>query len=82
MERFDAAARALRDAVLDAHHDGGPMIALHHAAGHDAHHAAMPAFAPENQRRLAIGHRRFEAALQNLMHDGALGGLALLVQRE
>ena len=37
---------------FDAQHNGRTMEALHHAAGHDPHHAAMPALAPQHQRRI------------------------------
>ena len=46
MKRVDAAAGALRQAVLaSAQHEDGTMEALHQAAGHDAEHAAMPVLA-------------------------------------
>ena len=57
MERRDAAPGALRHAVLDAQHEHRTVKPLHHAAGHDAHHAAMPALAGEHQRGFVIGHR-------------------------
>ena len=55
MERRDAAARALRQAIvrIAAEHEHRPVQALHQAAGHDAQHAAMPVLGVVDQRAAA-----------------------------
>src|SRR5579883_1471072 len=56
------------------------MEALHHAACDDSHHAAMPAFARENQRRVAIGDGLLDALLENGFADFFFGLLAVLIE--
>ena len=57
MKRRDAAARALRLAVLFAQHEHGPAEALHQAAGDDSDHAAMPVEPGKYQHGLIVGDR-------------------------
>jgi len=57
MEGVNAASRALRHAIHNAQHDHGTMEPFHHAAGHNPHHAAVPALAPQDQSRIFVSHR-------------------------
>ena len=56
------------------------MKPLHHAAGDDPHHAAMPAFAREHQRGIGVGNRLFDALLEDRARDLGFGLLAVLIQ--
>ena len=51
VELGDAAARAVRDAVLDRQHDRRPVERIHELAGHDADDAAMPSLAGDDEHR-------------------------------
>jgi len=80
MKHGDAAPRALRQPVFDPQHERGPVKPLHHAAGDDSHHAAMPAFAREHQGGIHIGDRLLDALLEDRLGDLALGLLAVFIQ--
>src|SRR5579883_1593914 len=82
MKRVDAAAGALGDAVFDAEDDRGAIEFFDDAAGDDSDDAAVPAFAPEDERRFVIGYGLIAAEIEDFVHDFALGDLALLVEGE
>ena len=75
VERGDAAARALRDAVLDRQHDRRPMERVDELGGDDADDAAMPAVAghDEDRARADIG-----IGLHDLLRGGEDLGFFLL----
>ena len=85
MKRRDAAAGALRQAVLRiaAQHEHRPVQPLHQAAGDDAEHAAMPVLGVVNQRRGGFVHRHLLADLADLgFHLLALGILIVKLLRQ
>src|SRR5260370_38371359 len=83
MENGDAAARALRDAILDAmsQYKSGTVKFLYQAGSHDTEHAAMPARAGEYQRALLFGDRSLYTLLEDRLDDLGFGALALRIER-
>jgi hypothetical protein len=79
MERANAAAGALRDAVFDAENEGGPMESLDHAARDDAYDAAMPAIAGENKRCIFVANRLLNALLKDCIGNCLFRLLPILV---
>ncbi len=79
MEAGDGAAGAVCFAVLVAEHERRAPGALDHARGEDAEHAAMPAFAVDDQAAepvdCAVGEHRV-----NLRKNRRLGGTAIGVE--
>src|SRR5262245_10922704 len=83
MERRNAAAGALRQAVLGvvAEHESWTMKTLYEARRHDAQNAAVPIRSGEHQREIGLADRRQLALFQHRPHDCFLRLLTLAVQR-
>ena len=79
VEAAPAAAGALAGGAVQVDHKAGAGILLGKAAGHDAHHALMPAAALQHQRA-AVAVGQVGDHLLRLGVDGLLHVLALAVQ--
>src|SRR4029077_19425330 len=82
IDAADRPARALADLAVHTDYEGRPAVALDQAAGDDADHADMPAFALDDQRRgQALSVRTVQALdagdrlVEHLAFDGAALGI-------
>ncbi len=80
MEHANAAARAVRHAIVEPQNEHRPVIAFDYAAGDDPHHATMPALAREHQRGVAVGDRLRQALFENRLPDAVLRVAPVFVQ--